>query len=113
MKILVLALMLFVARVSAQTVDVFPKGCVIAAVEYQANLSLKNHRIWSRIIKINFDNQQDGHAVVVFSLPAGALCVYDLNLGTRKLGISQRDLPSITIALKYQYEHVTTAVFFD
>lgn len=96
-----------------QPVGVFPNGCLVASVEYQANLSLQRHGVWSRIVKINFDNQVDGHAVVVFSLMSGALSVYDVNTGSSKLGISQRDLPSIVIALKYQYKHMTTAVWFD
>lgn len=99
----------------AQTVDVFPNGCVIACLEFQVSLSLTRHGIWNRMVKVSFDNQKSGHALVVFALQDGSLMVYDVNGsgGSIKLGISQRDISSISIALKYQYEHMTTAVFLD
>jgi hypothetical protein len=115
-KRLALALLLAFAGCgrSEQPVDTFPKGCVIASVEYQANLSLRRHGVWSRIVKVNFDNQADGHAIVVFSLNKGGdLVVYDVNRGTRALLTSDRNLPAIRAALRYHYNNMTTAVWFD
>lgn len=95
-------------------IDIFPGGCVIACVEFQANLSLQRHGVWSRVVRLGFDGPGFDHAIVVFSLANGEIARYDVNVpGTTKLGIIQRDLPSIAAALKYQYPRMIYAVWFD
>lgn len=90
-----------------------PNGCLITAVEFQAQLSLHDNGIWSRVVGLRQMGSFEGHAVVVFSLRNGDLWFYDLNSGSTFLKTTDRSLPAIAAALAVHFPGIYKVAFLD
>lgn len=107
-KVIVLALVWsFLRIISAEPLI---KGCAVEARAWQI---LHAAGIWSRLVRIEYGEDKDGHCVCVYPLANNDLWVYDHNVGSRKLSTKLKDIVNVTVALGDYYKGIRTSDFID
>lgn len=110
MNALILSLLVLLAPLKIAQAQALVKGCAVEARAYQI---LHEAGAWTHLIRLEYGNEKDGHAVCVFALANNDIWFYDCNKGSNKLDTKSKAIADLTKALGEYFDRIRCAKFMD
>ncbi len=102
-----------VATYETSKIDELPNGCLVAAVEFQAERGLRHRNVWARIVQVSYLFQRQKHAYCVYALRNGDIWAYSIGEGSFPLGTRSRSIIDVKAGLRRHDPLIEWARYID